>query len=161
MRLYMRLGHFNVQKLNLACELYKADYKDQIKSTDKLYCCPCSITKAKRNALSINPHRNIRSTADSKQGGDTSITTSKGSPTEGILASTITIFGNLVFAGILYLNENSCKVDYKYVQSFIDSASGHCTLYYLQKRTDIYNRIKRNVVLVKTLSNGCHNCSQC
>jgi len=149
MRLHMRLGHFNVQKLKLACELYKTNYKDQIKATDKLYCCPCSITKARRNALSRNPHRTIKSTADSKQGGDTSVIMSKNSPTEGKLASTITNFGYLVFTDILYLNENSFKDDYKYVLSFIDCASRHSTLYYLKKRSDIYNKLKSYIVWVK------------
>jgi len=31
MRLHMRPGHCNVQKLKLACELYKTDYNYQIK----------------------------------------------------------------------------------------------------------------------------------
>jgi len=50
----------NVQTLELAYELYKTDNKDQIKSTDKLYYCPCSITKAKSNALSRNSQRIIK-----------------------------------------------------------------------------------------------------
>ena len=153
MRLHMRLGHFNVQKLKLACELYKTNYKDQIKSTDKLYCCPCSITKARRNALSRNPHRTIKSTADLKQGGDTSVITSKTSPTEGKLASTITNFGYLVFTDILYVNEISFKDDYIYVLSFIDCASRHCILYYLRKRSDICNKLKEYIVWIKILSN--------
>jgi hypothetical protein len=68
MRLHMRPGHFNVQKLKLGCELYKTDYKDQIKLTDKLYCCSCSMTKARRNTLSRNPHRIIKSTAARSKG---------------------------------------------------------------------------------------------
>jgi hypothetical protein len=142
MRLHMRLGHLNVQKLKIAWELYKTDYKDQMKLTDKLYCCQCSTTKARRNALSRNPHRIIKTTADSKQGGDTSVTTSKDSPTEGKLASTITTFGYLVFTDNLYLNENSFEDDDNCVLSFIDFSSRHCTLYYLKKRSDIYNKPK-------------------
>jgi len=153
MRLHMILGHFNVQKLKVACELYRTDYKDQIESTDKLYWCPCSISKARRNALSRNPHRIIESTADSKQGGDTSVTTSKNSPTEGKLASTITTFGYLVFTDVLYLNETSFKDEHKYVPSVIDCASRHCTLYHIKKRRDIYNKLKEYIVWVKTLSN--------
>ena len=90
MRLHMRLGHFHVQTLKPACELYKTDYKDQMKPTDKLYCCPCSITQAKQNVLIRRPHRIIEGAADSKQGGGTWVTTSINSPTEGNLASTIT-----------------------------------------------------------------------
>jgi hypothetical protein len=37
--------------------------------------------------------------------------------------------------------------------NFIDSASRHCTLYYLKKRCDIYNKLKEYIVWVKTLSN--------
>ena len=69
------------------------------------------------------------------------------------IASTITNFGYLVFTDILYLNEISFKDDYKYVLSFIDCASRHCTLYYLKKRSDIYNKLKDYIVWVKTLSN--------
>jgi hypothetical protein len=94
----------------------------------------------------------MKSTADSKQGGDTSVTTCKNSPTERQLASTITTYSYLVFTDILYLNEISFKDDYKYVLSFIDCASRHCTVY-LKKRSDIYNKLKVYSVWVKTLSN--------
>jgi hypothetical protein len=56
MRCHMRLGHFNVQKLELACELYTIGYKDQITSTDRLHCCPCSITKRLRGMPSLEMH---------------------------------------------------------------------------------------------------------
>ena len=52
MRLHMRIGHYNIAKLKIACELYKTNFKDDIKSSDKLHCCPCNVTKARRIVLS-------------------------------------------------------------------------------------------------------------
>ena len=144
---------FNVQKLKIAYELYETEFKEEIESTDKLYCCPCSITKAERNAMSKSPQRIIKCTDTSKQGGDTSVTTSKHSPTEENLASIIITFGHLVFTGIPYLSEHSFKDDYKYVLPFIDCASRHCTFYHLKKRSDVYNKLKEYVVWVNTQSN--------
>jgi hypothetical protein len=39
------------------------------------------------------------------------------------------------------------------VLNFIACASRHCALYYLKKRSDIYNKLKEHIVWVKTLSN--------
>jgi len=83
----MRLGNYNVAKLKTACELYKTDFKDEIKSSDKLYCCPCNVTKARSIVLSRHPKRKLNNSPTLNQGGDTSV-----NPTEGKLASAITVF---------------------------------------------------------------------
>jgi hypothetical protein len=151
MRLHMRLGHFNVQKLKTAVELYKTDFKDEIKSTDVLHCCPCSITKAKRIVLSRSPQRVIKNSTTSNQGGSKSA--SEIDPIEGKLGKTMTIFGYLIYTDILYLNEVSFKDGYKYVLSFVDCASRHCTIYFLKTRDEIYKKLEEYIVWVKTQRN--------
>ena len=98
-RLHMRLGHYNVAKLKTACELYKTDFKDEMNSSDKLHCCPCNVTKARRIVPSTNPKRKLSNTPTFNHGGDTSA-----NPTEGKLASTVTVFGHLIYMSISLSN---------------------------------------------------------
>ena len=135
------------QNSKTACELYKTDFKDEIKSSDKLHCCPCNVTKARRIVLGRNPKRKLNNTPTFNHGGDTSV-----NPTEGKLASAITVFGHLIYTDILYLNEESFKNKYEYVLSFTDCASRYCTVYYRKSRTEVYEKLKEYIVWVKTLS---------
>ena len=137
----MRIGHYTVANLRIACELHKTDTKDDIKSGDKLHCCICNVTKARIIVLSRNPKRKLNNTPTFKQGGDTSV-----NPSEGKRASAITVFGYLIYTYILYLNEESFKNRYKYVLSFTDCAARYCTVYYLKSRTKVYEKLMEKLM---------------
>ena len=168
-KLHLQLGHANITKLRMAQSAYDITHCKTIKSTDKIVCPACLISKFTRNPCPRAPKRPHDTTHNVLQGGAERIQVQDEQNSdeensdqvpikETELRKTAGRFGDLVYCDFVYIKVPSVKNKYQYALVFIDTATRHVHSYLRPDRGDAVKVLEEYIKQIK--SSKCHKTNQ-